>query len=123
MNAADLTTSELVRRLRTWAEGDRPTTAAVELLIAHGTWLTRPELLDNTEVHQAYGMVEIHWDALVNRMNAGVPATASEVGVLRVACSLAPTSTVVDLNDVLLSCDQDNVRRIANAVLTAGGAR
>jgi hypothetical protein len=126
---ARLDPDQLRAALRRWADGYLPSMAAVELLIAHGHWLRREPFLR----HVALGGDDEHllaqpdWAALhqllaVGGSGGGLFDTSSERGVLAVACSIG-AGTPVDLLDVLLSCDQTNVRLVADAVLTAGGAR
>jgi hypothetical protein len=128
---AGTTVAELAAALRRDAEGYLPTVAAVELLIAHGHWLSRGPFrrccvswLPDDDEGPAVAAVE--WSA-VAALLAGQVAdeplfdTDSERGVLAVAASIA-AGHPCDLGSVLLSCDAANVRRIADAVLNAGGA-
>lgn len=124
MTPAELTLAELVTRLRAWADGYLPSVAAVELLIAHGHWLRQPAFLACIDLGESFvsgtRLAQIDWERVCD-MPTG-PSTASEAGVLDVACSLG-YGCEVNLRDVLLSCDETNVRHIAAAVLKAGGAR
>jgi hypothetical protein len=98
--------------------------AAVELLIAHGHWLRRDAFLDRVELSADRLIAAPRWGLIgaVLDSDEGLYDSPSERGVLAVACSIASRYRV-DLGDVLLSCDRTNVQLIADAVLTAGGAR
>ncbi|MFC5996902.1 hypothetical protein ACFQE5_22080 [Pseudonocardia hispaniensis] len=131
MNAAEVPTGQLVAGLRAHAAGDLTAVAAVELLIAHGHWLDRAPFRELTEwwpgdEHPAFAAPD--WGRLDNLAHHphGQPArlgpvfdTGSELGVLKVACSLAAGW----LGETVTSCDRTNVRLLAAAVLAAGGAR
>lgn len=127
---AGVTVAELAAALRRDAEGYLPTMAAVELLIAHRHWLSRDPfrcwcvswLAADDE---GPAVATIAWNAtaalLAGQLIPGEPRdTDSERGVLAVAASIA-AGHPCDLGSALLACDQTNVRRIADAVRTAGG--
>jgi len=127
IRAEHLDPDELRAALRAWADGYLPSMAAVELLIAHGHWLRREPFLRHVTLGggaEGQLLAQPDWEALHQLLEDGhgLFDTGSERGVLAVACSIA-AGTPVDLLDVLLSCDRTNVALIAEAVLTAGGAR
>ncbi|MHA6626919.1 hypothetical protein ACU61A_15900 [Pseudonocardia sichuanensis] len=115
---------ELKAAMRAWAAGSLPDMAAVELLIAHEHWLRRQPFLQEVVLSEDREFAAPSWFALRALLDSGEGLfdTSSERGVLAVACSLGGRHPV-ELGDVLLSCDQTNVRLIADAVLMAGGAR
>lgn len=124
IRAEHLGPDELRQALRAWAAGWLPSMAAIELLISHEHWLRRAPFLERVELSEDRALAVPDWEALGALLDSGEGLfdTASERGVLAVVCSLA-SGRPVDLQDVLVSCDQANVRLIADAVLTAGGAR
>lgn len=77
---------ELAAGLRAWAAGDRINEAAVELLIAHGTWLRRGGFL-RAAVDQGDGMARIDWDA-AREFERDSPASTTERAVLRLAVAI-----------------------------------
>ncbi|MDN5933458.1 MAG: hypothetical protein L0I24_20735, partial [Pseudonocardia sp.] len=109
MNAAELTTTELVKRLRAWAEGYQPAVAAVELLIAHGTWLQKDAFLDCVEIADSTvsgtPMAAVDWSQL--SANPG-PCSSGEHAVMVIAASLGG-SAAVELGSALTSVDRVNV--------------
>lgn len=125
--ADDLTHDQLVQALRNSAAGCSTTEAAIELLIEHnrssGHWLRREPFRRNIHIEQdgpkLYG--DVHWNRIkkIADLRIGLPDTDSEVGVLRVAASLA----VGDLGHAMNSCDPRNRELISNAVAHAGGNR
>jgi hypothetical protein len=126
MNAADLTTVELITRLRAWAEGYLPGMAAVELLIAHVHWLTSAGFLDRVTLdHSCLSgtpMASIDWADLAwkNDQRPPIAGSDSELAVLAVACSLGGGETV-DLQQVALCLDSRNVQRVVEALQMANG--
>lgn len=127
---AGVTPAELVEALRRDAAGYLPAVAAVELLITHRHWLGRSPFAARVdwlpEDDEGPAMAAVDWDA-VAALLAGdgdepLYDTDSERGVLAVAASIAAGHRC-DLGSALLACDVTNVRRIADAVLTAGGAQ
>lgn len=136
MNVDDLTPAGLVDALRNAAEGIPNVEAAVELLIGHNGnshWLHRLPFLTHVVIvggnHEEPDLfADVDWEALdrlahhPDTQPAGVGPifdTESELGVLRVACSIARGW----LGDALTSCDQHNVGLIVEAIKRAGGAR
>lgn len=127
MNAVGVDRDDLIAALRRYTSGLRVAEAAVELLVGHGHWLRREPFLRCVEWYphddQHDDMALVDWHEVRESLDSGdLPGTASERSVLAVAGSI-DAGTPVDLGDVLLSCDQSNVRLIAAAVLHAGGAR
>jgi hypothetical protein len=119
---------QLASALRANARGIYTTEAAVELLIAHRTWLRRPDftghfletgigIADNTP------MAFIDWPAAITALHAGqLPASSSETQILHLAASLAD-GIPVDLRNALNGLDAANNALIAQAVRHAGGNR
>ncbi|MDN5918552.1 MAG: hypothetical protein L0I76_26215 [Pseudonocardia sp.] len=128
MNAAELTTVELITRLRAWAEGYLPGMAAVELLIAHSHWLTSPGFLALVTIDNSClsgtPMASIDWDALAWKDDRRPPVIGSdsELAVLAVACSIGG-GEAVDLQQVVLSLDSRNIQLVVNTLLMANGRR
>lgn len=78
----------LAAGLRAWADGDRIATAAVELLISHQTWLYRQDFITAC-TDSGDGMTRIWWDrARVFAESAEVPASTTEIAVLRLAVAI-----------------------------------
>jgi hypothetical protein len=100
--------------------------AAVELLIGHGTWLSRPDFLDTAvEMVTEPGRVMAYVDfaAAVHALETGsLAGSDGEKGVLRVAAGIA-AGCPVDLSDALTGLDAANAVLVAAAVLHASGHR
>jgi hypothetical protein len=77
---------EIVKGLRAWAAGDRINEAAVELLIAHGTWLRRGDFL-RAAIDQGDGMARVDWDA-AREFERDSPASTTERAMLRLAVAI-----------------------------------
>ena len=120
----------LASALRAQAAGAYTTEAAIELLIAHGTWLTRNDFLND--------LVEYAGDDDANVTHAwiswwDVPAfldraqcSGSEARILRLACELWGYATGVPLAENLSLLDDTNAALVLDAVghvLTLGGRR
>jgi hypothetical protein len=112
--------------VRAWAKGLLCLEAAVELLIGHGAWLSRPDFLQTAvEPGTDCGRVMAYVDftLAVRALDAGVLAGSDgEKGVLRVAAGIA-AGCPVDLRDALTGLDAANAVLVAAAVLHASGHR
>ena len=112
--------------MRVWAKGLLGLEAAVELLIGHGTWLTRADLAAVALTSGRDGitgavMVSVDFEAaLAARRAGGLPCSASEEQILALAASIAAGVPVV-LGDLVCGLDEDNAVRVAIAVLHAAG--
>jgi len=121
---ADLSFVELATAMRAYADGPRQR-AAVELLIEHRHWLLREPFRSRVDYYSAQeafsgvALADPDWAALGAMADdrSALHDTDSEIGVLRVACSIGGGW----LGAALTSCDQTNVQLIGQAVLTAGG--
>ncbi|MFL1429798.1 MULTISPECIES: hypothetical protein [unclassified Nocardiopsis] len=114
-------TETLAENLRRWADGDSLDMAAVELLIAHGEWLNRPDFQRHLEPYfDANGRqaTAIYWQQVSGALNRGsLPASSSAVTVLHIALSL--TSNVpVDLSEVV-GLDATNTAAVLRALAVA----
>lgn len=111
----------LIEGLRTWASGFSVDRAAVELLIAHGEWLSRRDFQRYLEPYFDAGgrpLTAIHWDRVRAALNKGaLPASSSAITVLRIALSLG-NGLLVDLSDVV-GLDATNTAAVAAALVTA----
>jgi hypothetical protein len=112
--------------LRAHAAGLLCGVAAVELLIGHAVWLRHNDFVDGfvhtvDELAGEVALAWVDWEAAVRALDAGrLPCSGSEVGLLRVAASIAERIPV-DLGDALSSLDDHNLALVAEAVLRAGG--
>ena len=109
IDPSTLTPERLAPMLRAWAAGLYAEEAAVDLLIAHRTWLTRRDFLTRlvdveTEAWTPGGIpvpqASIDWDTVAMFTDGGaLPASSSETVILRLAASLAgtPMTTRCDL--------------------------
>ena len=132
MHRDDNTTNgpALADGLRTWATGSYCAEAAVNLLVVHGTWLSRPEFQRQAVwIDAADGgcgdatrtVVGIDWGAAADVL-ASAPASASERRVLALAIGLADGDAhPVDLGDALCSLDRRNTALVLRAVAHAVG--
>ena len=112
--------------MRVWARGLLGLEAAVELLIGHGTWLTRADfaaaaLTSGRDGLTGAAMVSVDFEAaLAARRAGGLPCSAGEERILALAASIA-AGVPVALGDLVCGLDEDNAVRVAIAVLHAAG--
>lgn len=117
---------DLIDGLRNWADGFSADRAAVELLIEHGSWLTRSDFLDQcVDIVPDDELVDpdrpvsiIDWENVFHALNGSLPASDSEVGMLRIAASLA-AGHPVNLRYALVGLDARNAAAVVDAVITA----
>jgi hypothetical protein len=116
----------LARALRRQAQGLYCREAAVELLIAHQTWLRRTEFTRQF-VHLDDGLFEGQTMAVIDRaqaiaaLQAGrLACSGSEHQILRLAASLAD-GIPIDLRAALTGLDDTNRDLVATAILHASG--
>ena len=125
--------SETLRRFMTLrprcgygAKGLLGLEAAVELLIGHGTWLTRADfaaaaLTSGRDGITGAVMMSVDFEAaLAARRAGGLPCSAGEEQILALAASIA-AGVPVALGDLVCGLDEDNAVRVAIAVLHAAG--
>lgn len=117
---------DLIDGLRNWADGFSADRAAVELLIEHGSWLTRSDFIDQcVDIVPDDELVDpdrpvsiIDWENVFAALNDGeLPASGSAVGMLRIAASLG-AGYPVDLRDALVGLDNTNAAAVVDAVIT-----
>ena len=111
--------------MRVWAKGLLGLEAAVELLIGHGTWLTRADFAAAALMSGRDGtgavMMSVDFEAaLAVRRAGGLPCSASEEQILALAASIA-AGVPVALGDLVCGLDEDNAVRVAIAALHAAG--
>ena len=112
--------------MRAWAKGLLGLEAAVELLIGHGTWLTRADfaaaaLTSGRDGITGATMMSVDFEAaLAARRAGGLPCSAGEEQILALAASIA-AGVPVALGDLVCGLDEDNAVRVAIAVLHAAG--
>src|SRR5689334_14351473 len=106
VSAEHIPSDQLVTMLRAWTAGFLDSEAAVELLIAHGTWLDHPDfrttLIDAIDDGwrgdgHSEPMAAIRWQAVPAFIDQPhLDTSAGDIAVLRLAASLAgaisPTS-------------------------------
>lgn len=112
---------ELAVALRWWSDGDRPTEAAVELLIAHGVWLHRPEFRSAAlrPVPGDASAAAVDWEAALEHADAA-DADAEDVAVVRVAAALAGHGTT-PLRALLAPLSRQAAAHVVRAVAHATG--
>ena len=112
--------------MRVWAKGLLGLEAAVELLIGHGTWLTRADfaaaaLASGRDGITGAVMMSVDFEAaLAARRAGGLPCSSGEEQILALAASIA-AGVPVALGDLVCGLDEDNAVRVAIAVLHAAG--
>lgn len=127
LNPLQLTAAQLAPMLRAWAEGDYAAEAAVELIIAQGTWLARGDFrsrlidaVDDGWTRDGFApMAVIDWKAVPDFLHEA-PASSGEAGVLRVAASIAGTDTG-PLRALTYSLDPTNTELVLQALAHAAG--
>lgn len=125
MNSADLTPSDLADALRRSAKGIYSEEAAVELLIAHQTWLRRNDFRPYIRVFQDEPddtpMAAIKWLTLVAAIDGNrFAASGGELQILCAATSLTRNGHWV-LHDLISSLDVVNLGLLFQAMAHARG--
>jgi hypothetical protein len=122
LDANTLSADELVAALRAGVRGMQSSEAAVELVVAHGAWLRRPDFrrlvgvtshLDGTGV-----LAHIDWPAV---LDADLPCSESEASILRLACEVAGLPTDSSLQELVNGLDETNIMLALRAILHAAG--
>jgi hypothetical protein len=124
LDSTTLDATTLAPMLRSWAAGLFTGEAAVELLIAHDTWLHRADfrgrLVDAVDDGWARDggiepMASIDWDAVEDFLTEA-PCSTSEAGILRLAASLAGTEVTTPLAMMTASLDDTNAALVLDAL-------
>ncbi|HEX6238916.1 MAG TPA: hypothetical protein VFZ68_17075 [Acidimicrobiales bacterium] len=113
-----LTTDTLVALLRRRAAGSYADEAAVELLIAHATWLGRRDFLTTCVDYDHDGhhpVVWVDWHAVPGFLDRA-PCSASEARILRLAAELSGIDTGTPLADLLCGLDDRNRGLVVDAI-------
>lgn len=121
MNATD----RLHHQLRVHVAGLTSPVAAVDLLIAHRTWLRREDFLDRftftaTSFNTATTRTGIDWATAINALDHDLACSGGEARLLRIAASLAQ-GIPVDLRDAMTGLDHANTALVARAITQATG--
>ena len=110
--------------LRAHAAGLLADTAAVDLLIRHRYWLTRPAFTTRFVHHVTTGDGRrigawIDWPAAITAPERGdLPCSSSQADMLRIAASLGADLPVA-LREVLGGLDDANVAAVTTAITAA----
>jgi hypothetical protein len=111
----------LTGALRAGAEGLYAIEAATGLIIAHSTWLERDDFA--CFIHRGAGTAAIDWESAITALNAGgLPSSAGEKRMLRLAASLADQAHV-SLGDAITGIDEHNIGLLIKSVRHASGRR
>lgn len=127
MTTATLNHTTLAAALRRGAAAIPTEHAAIDLLLAHGTWMLRPDFLDefvdggNTPTDDGAPMALIDFTALHDALNSGVFDTdhPADQLVLHIAASIT-TGRPVTLR-ALSTCDEPTTRRVLAALAHTAG--
>lgn len=127
LDASTLTRSELEPMLRAGAQGVQSLEAATALVINHQTWLGRTDFLRECVTAVDHGMYRgtqvpmaaISWQRSAQFVETA-PASRSEAGILRLACSLAGVNTGA-LGELTASLDPVNTARVLDALAHRAG--
>jgi hypothetical protein len=112
--------------LRAGAAGLLAPEAAVNLLIGHSYWLTRPGFADEyidtfPGLTDGTAMAAVCWPEAIASLDTGqLAGSGSENRILRLAASLAD-GIPVDLQDALSSLDDTNLQHVVTAIRHAAG--
>lgn len=120
-------TASLDEALRAAAAGIHPDEAGTELIISHGVYLKRPDFTRHIEtasgISDGTPMAWIDWDAVITALDSGgLPSSAGEKRILRIAASLA-AGRPVNLREAIPGLDQRNQHLVVTAVRRAAGDR
>jgi hypothetical protein len=117
---------QLATMLRSWASGLYTSEAAVDLLIAHGTWLARRDfrqaLVDAVDDGWGRGgdvepMASIDWDGVPGFLDQPeVGASSSDVTILKFAASMVGAGGPSSLMEITGSLDETNARLVLDAL-------
>jgi hypothetical protein len=118
-------TDRLHQQLRAHVAGLTSPTAAIDLLIAHHTWLRRHDFLDRftftaTNLDTDTTSTGLDWAPAINALNHDLACSGGEARLLRIAASLAQ-GTPVDLRDAMTGLDHTNTTLVAKAITQAAG--
>jgi hypothetical protein len=125
---------QLAEMLRVGAGGECAGEAGVELLIAHKHWLHVARLRTYIDAFLGYAgrsrrrpdlpMARFDWNEVGRALDERrFPASSSELGVLRIAASLASRHVDVNLHQALGSLDRTNAALVVTAIAQAAGIR
>lgn len=123
MNDTDL----LHDRLRAHVAGLPAPSAAIEMLIAHRTWLRRDDFRDRftftyTDFDTNITTTGIEWTTAITALTCDLACSPGEASLLRIAASLAK-GIPVDLREVVTGLDQTNTNLVTQAITRASGHR
>ncbi|MEU0242307.1 hypothetical protein ABZ234_31905 [Nocardiopsis sp. NPDC006198] len=122
--------SVLFQALRTWASGASADRAALNLLVEHGHWLDRRDVVtgyvrwvpEEGQTRPAEPLATLDWAGLADALDRGdLAASSSQEAVLRIALSLAGVRPV-DLRQALTGLGWASVGPVCGAVATAAQA-
>jgi hypothetical protein len=116
-----LTPDQLAGLLRSSAAGSYADESAVELLIAHGSWLRRDDFAAacvNYDHDGARPVVWIDWEAVPGFLD-GTACSSSEARILRLAAELAGVDAGHPLTQLLASLDDTNSALVVHAIAHA----
>ena len=109
--------------LRNYAHGDPGLEAAVELLIAHGVWLTRSDFLTECIHHGRHPSGEpytwVDWELIAGFLDE-TGCASSEARILSIAAELAGVDSGRPLGDLLSNLDARNTRLVIAAIAHNG---
>jgi hypothetical protein len=123
---ADTDPAMLAHLLRAHAAGLRADTAAVELLITHRYWLTRPGFTTrfvHTVINNAGHRVGawLDWPAAITALNHGqLPCSSSQADLLRIAAALG-AELPLNLRQALGGLDHHTITAVTAALTAANG--
>jgi hypothetical protein len=123
---ADADPAMLAHLLRAHTAGLRADTAAVELLITHRYWLTRPGFTTrfvHTVINNAGHRVGawLDWPAAITALDHGaLPCSSSQADLLRIAAALG-TDLPLNLRQALGSLDHHTITAVTAALTAANG--
>ena len=118
---------QLHQQLRAHVTGLTSPAAAVDLLIAHRTWLHRNDFLErftftSTDFDTQTTHTGIQWAEAINALGHNLACSGGEARLLRIAASLAK-GIPVDLHDAMTGLDHTNTTLVAHAITQAAGHR
>jgi hypothetical protein len=119
----DVSLEDLEAALRAKAAGCVRDEAAIELLIAHGTWLARNDFREciwPDAVPPGFPP-ETAWVDFATALEYEMPATASDHKMLRLAAELAGCDSDIALGDLLDDLDQRETSLVLDALAHALG--
>jgi hypothetical protein len=114
----------LAERLRAWAVGFEPVSSAIELLIAHRSWLARSDFVAAcVDLFEGYDYLDgqapmgcIRWDEVPPFLDQEIACGADMTCFLAIATELAGVDTGIPLGELIDGLDDVQIALVVDAI-------